>query len=103
MFVFRMKKTIKAGMPAVPVPSMPKVTAGDLVGGCGKDASVTSKYTHAEDRQILGSQVGAPHSAPRCQSQRRLPNPPLNNLRINSRTTAPMNAFIIRATIPTPR
>ena len=37
MFVFPDDvKAVKAGMPSVPLPSMPSVTARDLLGGCGR-------------------------------------------------------------------
>jgi hypothetical protein len=37
MFVFPDDvQVVKAGVPSIPLPSMPNVTAGDLVGGCGR-------------------------------------------------------------------
>jgi hypothetical protein len=36
---------IKAGMPSIPMPSMPDVTAGDLVGGCGR-GRIRDPHTH---------------------------------------------------------
>ena len=37
MFVFPHEaKVVRAGMPSVPLPSMPNLTARDLVGGCGR-------------------------------------------------------------------
>ena len=35
----------KAGMPSIPMPSMPDVTAGDLVGGCGR-GRIRDPHTH---------------------------------------------------------
>jgi len=46
MFVFPDDvKTVKAGMPSVHLPSMPHVTAADLVGGCGR-GRVRDQQTH---------------------------------------------------------
>jgi hypothetical protein len=36
---------IKAGMPSIPLPSVPNLTAGDLVGGCGR-GRVRDPQTH---------------------------------------------------------
>jgi hypothetical protein len=36
---------VKAGMPSIPIPSMPNVTAHDLVGGCGK-GRIRDPQTH---------------------------------------------------------
>jgi hypothetical protein len=38
-------KPVHAGMPSVPLPSMPDVTARDLVGGCGR-GRVRDPQTH---------------------------------------------------------
>jgi hypothetical protein len=46
MFVFPDEvKTVRAAMPSVPTPSMPAVTAGDFVGGCGR-GRIRDQQTH---------------------------------------------------------
>lgn len=46
---------VKAGMPSIPMPSLPDVTARDLVGGCGKGASTTRKHTVAVAPRTSGN------------------------------------------------
>jgi hypothetical protein len=36
---------VKAGMPSLPLPSMPNLTANDLLGGCGR-GRVRDRETH---------------------------------------------------------
>jgi hypothetical protein len=40
------RAVVQAGMPSVPLPSISHVTAGDLVGGCGR-GRVRDPQTHA--------------------------------------------------------